>query len=682
MFPVQVDTGSSDLWIASSSCSTSSCAQTNGKLYNPAGATLTDETFNISYLQGSATGPIVWDTVEVGGYTIDNQALSAVNNVQNEPLTSDFTGILGLALPLNSIIANAIKPVTGNAPDGAAWASNLFSITPFSSAPPARFLSLALSRPGSDRVPSILGIGRHPSLVPDPSKIPYSTLVSDPAGSFFWKTGVRDISVWVNGEQRVIALGRSNNGAVFPSAIVDSGVPYILTTREVANAIYGAIGINPGSTGQYYVPCSTPLNVSITLDNRPPISLHPLDLTGEPPEDNRAINCIGLIQAEDQLETPTAGIGDMILGVPFMRNTYTVMAYSTPNPDGTFPANNDTSFIKPRLGLLGLTDPTVAMEEFHTVRVLNQPLPTTGNGGGTGTSTSGGSSTTAGEERKGLSVGIIVLIALLSFFALCLSLFGIRFFLLRRRLKKAPLGDEYKLARRDDGLPSEEELRRMRYDEYVKKERVLSLNGFGTGMTIVEPAFEKIGEFGARKEEDPWDPKMALDDTLIARGRAFGDVTDKEASGSGSDPESSPERGRGYHHRTLTETENVRDGHKKKLSITVPLLPGEDDIGVRHSDATLDSIDELGVRTSMAGVGTARIRGLSMMGRDSISTGGGSFSLPAGVPFDGFASASPVRAAFAGVDTPRSSTLVPEEASERRSVSIGDAPAPAHASGS
>lgn len=72
---VQVDTGSSDLWIASTSCSTQACKQTSGKLYDSSKAQQTGIQFNISYVQGEVKGPIVWDTVRIGGYEIDGQAL-------------------------------------------------------------------------------------------------------------------------------------------------------------------------------------------------------------------------------------------------------------------------------------------------------------------------------------------------------------------------------------------------------------------------------------------------------------------------------------------------------------------------------------------------------------------------------------------------------------------------------
>lgn len=173
---------------------------------------------------------------------------AAADTIEAEPLKSQFSGVLGLALPADSIIADEIPPQVGDTPDGAVWTSNLFGITPVSNAPSARFLSIALERPGSDAVPSVLGIGRHPAaLVPDPSKIAYDPLYApSPLGPLFWKTAVRGITVYTNTSRMPIPLGRGASG-VYHSAVLDTGVPIILTTTDVANAIYGAIGVQPAA---------------------------------------------------------------------------------------------------------------------------------------------------------------------------------------------------------------------------------------------------------------------------------------------------------------------------------------------------------------------------------------------------------------------------------------------------
>lgn len=180
---------------------------------------------------------------------------AAAYTVDDEPLSTDFNGVLGIALPANSVIASCVPPTTGNAPDGAVFASNLFSMTPASTAPSARFLSLSLARPEDNGggTKSQLGIGKHPpELVSDPSQVEYDNL-SNPANTvpYFWQAQLSSISVWVDGAEKVVDIGKSaKNVQSLPTAIIDSGMPVILTSRTVANALYGALGIGPGSDGQ------------------------------------------------------------------------------------------------------------------------------------------------------------------------------------------------------------------------------------------------------------------------------------------------------------------------------------------------------------------------------------------------------------------------------------------------
>ncbi|KAJ6582958.1 aspartic peptidase domain-containing protein [Mycena vulgaris] len=578
---LQVDTGSSDMWIASSSCRSSVCGQT--PLYDSSGATDTAHSFTIQYLVGNVSGPIMWDTVTVGGYSLNSQALAAADVVESEPLASKFSGVLGLALPANSIIAEQIPPLIGDAPDGAVWMSNLFSITPLSSAPAARFISIALGRPGSDAVPSVLGIGRHPAaLIPDPSRIAYDSLYGPSSiGPLYWKAAVHAITVYTNNSRMPIQLGRGVSGA-FPSAVLDTGVPLILTTRAVADAIYGAIGVQAAADNMYYVPCTTPLNMTISLDWRDEIPLHPLDMTTPPPSTSSNPNsCIGLIQtsADAELSNPSSGLGDIILGVPFLRNVYTVLAYDVPAANGTFPAPPaavpNPPPIRPSLGLMGLTNPTVALDEFHRVRVLNQPL---GNASGFG----------APDSARKPNVGIDVLIGLASFVALCVLLFGLRWVLVRRSLRRDADGaglsardaksarelalalGGYQLARRgadaEDGLPSEDALRARRYDAYMQ-----SLHTVSTDRTQLDPGGADDGAKGGAYAY----PKDAVQeplyhDLLPASPRDHAPLV--------------PE---------LARPEGPR--HSRVLSVNLPLLPDGD-----------GGAEEAAPPMSMAGVGTAR----------------------------------------------------------------------------
>ena len=335
------------------------------------------------------------------------------------------------------------------------------------------------------------------------------------------------------------------------------------------------------STLSDYVPCQTPLNLTITLDNRTETPIHPLDLTAEPSDSNNAQYCIGLIQpADNVLTVANNAIGDMILGVPFLRNTYTVMAYTPPNADGSFPNLSSTSTssdssatnadddqptvrvstdVTPALGLLSLTDPTRALAEFTTVRVLNQPLststatpPDTGSNSNTKTVSVGG---------KKLSVGIVVLIGLLSLLAVCAALFVGRWLIMRRRFKRAAktgrggaLGEDggefdrktmYRLARRmsgtgalgavplvrsSDGTFTEDELRTMRYRSWKAmgekelsertsgSERTLGVDEFGVPIVRKSSATTGVEEEHTTDEDEGWNH----DDTLVDTRRAAG----------------------------------------------------------------------------------------------------------------------------------------------------------------
>ena len=151
------------------------------------------------------------------------------------------------------------------------------------------------------------------------------------------------------------------------------------STARMVDALLQAFGLRPG---RFTSPHLDSVTERITLDGQPELPLHPLDVTAKPPNDATASTCLGLIQtAGGQLDTsPT--LDDMILGVPFLRNTYTVMAFDQPESNGSFPPNsadvNRVESVRPRLGLLNLTDPVIAADEFHQVRVLKQPLGNTG----------------------------------------------------------------------------------------------------------------------------------------------------------------------------------------------------------------------------------------------------------------------------------------------------------------
>lgn len=321
-----------------------------------------------------------------------------------------------------------------------------------------------------------------------------------------------------------------------------------------------------------YMPCTMPLNVSFTFDNNITIPLHPLDLTGTPPRAQDTSVCIGLIQSADSvLAVSNNPIGDIVLGVPFMRSVYMVMSYYVPDlQTGIINPAAYTRAVDPRVGLLNLTDPHQAMDDFNTVRVLQRPLEENRNNPSAPTrnnSAAGG----------GKNIAVPIVIGVVSFFALCFALFFLRWWMMRRRFKKeqqtqlssggeggqaggflarmlanpndagryglAKQGTESNIAlgqmggttlrnpggARNSAL-SEDELRKIKFDAYMRNSYRTDSSGSIYDATMVETFNQQddsgAGEFGVRRrpmkdrvasdyrvdspEGDPWDPRTAL----------------------------------------------------------------------------------------------------------------------------------------------------------------------------
>lgn len=106
---VDFDTGSSDLWVFNTNLPASS--QKNHIVYNPKKSTTSKASqnkFDISYGDGSScSGPVGFDTVDIGGSTVENQAIG-LPNVVSPSFVQDpnNNGLVGLAFST----LNTVKP--------------------------------------------------------------------------------------------------------------------------------------------------------------------------------------------------------------------------------------------------------------------------------------------------------------------------------------------------------------------------------------------------------------------------------------------------------------------------------------------------------------------------------------------------------------------------------------------
>ncbi|XP_026224825.1 pepsin A-like [Anabas testudineus] len=126
-FVVIFDTGSSNLWVPSVSCSSQACQ--NHKQFNPQSSSTfstNSESISIQYGTGSMTGYLGTDTVQVGGISVTNQVFGLSQT--EAPFMAEMAadGILGLAF--QSIASDDVVPVFVNMVSQGLVSQPMFSV--------------------------------------------------------------------------------------------------------------------------------------------------------------------------------------------------------------------------------------------------------------------------------------------------------------------------------------------------------------------------------------------------------------------------------------------------------------------------------------------------------------------------------------------------------------------------
>ncbi|CAE6507438.1 unnamed protein product [Rhizoctonia solani] len=285
-FLIDFDTGSADLWVPSSSCTSSGCSP--HKKYTASSSSTSSKksgTFSIEYGDGStASGPIYTDTVTVAGLSATSQYFSPVTSESSSFSSDPEDGILGLAF--NSI--SSIGQPT--------LIDNLYSQGKIS----APTFAFRLATTGSELYLGGVDSAKYTG------SITYAALTSK---TYWLTTGSSSVGSTVG-----------YSGAM----IIDSGTTIIVgPTSSVStwwSKVSGAAACSTsvcGTTGYYTYLCASPPTVSFTF-NGAKFTIPSTDFNLGT-IDNAGTRCVGAIVG-------TSGVPDnaWIVGDTLMKQTYTV----------------------------------------------------------------------------------------------------------------------------------------------------------------------------------------------------------------------------------------------------------------------------------------------------------------------------------------------------------------------
>ncbi|TDL24668.1 acid protease [Rickenella mellea] len=359
-FQVQLDTGSSDLWLDTT------------KL-KPSGTQDTGVSTAITYGDGTvAQGSILIANVTFGNFSVPQAFISAPGT---NATTNGDTGLLGVGPPLLSAISNTLQTTTFS---GKTLLENVFAANP--SEP--NYITFQLSRSETTGTTSggTFTIGEVNSTLSGISNAPKLNVVSKDRWIVFMD------GIIVNGKNVTgnSALSVTGQGPTQTLANLDTGTSLALIPQFYADAIYSGV---PGaqldpSTGLYIVPCDTKIDLSFVFSGVA-YPVHPIDTVQAATSTRGTVICFGGFQVSPGGDTDE----DFLLGDSFLRSVYSLYDF------GSFISGTTPPFLQ----LLSTTDASTADSEFATLSAqrnasITGKAPSSGGGGGSSGGGSGGSS--------------------------------------------------------------------------------------------------------------------------------------------------------------------------------------------------------------------------------------------------------------------------------------------------
>ncbi|KAG2142910.1 aspartic peptidase domain-containing protein [Suillus bovinus] len=299
-YDVILDTGSSDLWLTSSTCG-ASCG--TSPTYDPAMSSTFQNLstpFEIQYGSGAVAGYVAEETVQMAGFSVAKQGFGVVDALSSAFNTNPVSGIMGLAW--SSLSSTQQTPFWQTLASDGSWDSALFGVqlTRYGNVSGA-----AQNEPGG-----VIDMGYTNSSLYTGS-IEYHDLVGTPQ---YWEINMSELTV----------QGNSIDIAGISTAIIDTGTTDIAGPASAIASIYAQIPGSQAGTGQlegyYTYPCSTTVNVQFNFGGNT-WSMSPADFTHSQAS---TTECIGAFF----ISSIGQGGPSWVIGDAFLKNVYSVFKYS------------------------------------------------------------------------------------------------------------------------------------------------------------------------------------------------------------------------------------------------------------------------------------------------------------------------------------------------------------------
>ncbi|KAF9465351.1 aspartic peptidase domain-containing protein [Collybia nuda] len=373
---VNLDTGSSDLWVVSDACQTGTCQNSKVPRYpsssiRPAGADV--QMFYGDSTSGTfASGTIARDTATIAGVAMTDQAFGAINSTSNAIVQFNTAGIFGLGFPSGSkvqesLVTKQFGPIvdTDNFIQATYDNGPLLTRITMTEELEMPMFTITLQRSTIDiGGTGLLTIGKLPDGIDNSSLtwVPvrlYSvengglkapTFAPDEVYPFRWEIDID--GVFLDGQKvpdSTIPASGVNPGRV--SALIDTGNSILRGPEDMVNTILRTVSPTFDSTtanAKAVVPCAVPHTVAFQIGGKM-FPVDPRDFIGEL-QDNDATNCV----ADNIVSTDPPRIGSLYswsLGDPFLKSNLVAFHYGNlthPSVDpprigflSTVPANAD-----------------------------------------------------------------------------------------------------------------------------------------------------------------------------------------------------------------------------------------------------------------------------------------------------------------------------------------------------